>query len=112
MSSQQGLDLRRSIQIVWRHKILVGAVAVLGILVARCVWLSPPADADEHRAGRSPAALAKRTGGSEPEAVRLTPIPLLKSLLRAAIRCFRLRFLISGRLRHSPSFAAKFRSAA
>ena len=43
MSSQQGLDLRRSIQIVWRHKILVGAVAVLGILVAVAYgYLHPP----------------------------------------------------------------------
>ena len=43
MSSQQGLDLRRSIQIVWRHKILVGAVAVLGILVGVAYgYLHPP----------------------------------------------------------------------
>ena len=30
--SQQGVDLRRSVQILWRHKILVGVVVVLGIL--------------------------------------------------------------------------------
>lgn len=43
MSSQQGLDLRRSIQIVWRHKILVGAVVVLGILVGVAYgYLHPP----------------------------------------------------------------------
>jgi capsular polysaccharide biosynthesis protein len=30
--SQQGLDLRRSIQILWRHKILVGVVVLLGML--------------------------------------------------------------------------------
>ncbi len=30
--SQQQLDLRRSVQIVWRHRILVGAVVLLGIL--------------------------------------------------------------------------------
>ena len=43
MSSQQGLDLRRSIQIVWRHKILVGAVVVLGILAGVAYgYLHPP----------------------------------------------------------------------
>ena len=31
--SQQALDLRRSIQIVRRHKVLAGVVAALGILV-------------------------------------------------------------------------------
>ena len=43
MSSQQGLDLRRSIHIVWRHKILVGAVVVLGILAGVAYgYLHPP----------------------------------------------------------------------
>jgi capsular polysaccharide biosynthesis protein len=43
MSSQQGLNLRRSIQIVWRHKILVGAVVVLGILAGVAYgYLHPP----------------------------------------------------------------------
>ena len=42
--SQQGLDLRRSIQIVWRHKILVGAVVVLGMLAGGAyAHLIPPA---------------------------------------------------------------------
>lgn len=41
--SQQGLDLRRSIQIVWRHRILVGAVVVLGILAGVAYgYLNPP----------------------------------------------------------------------
>jgi capsular polysaccharide biosynthesis protein len=41
--SQQGLDLRRSIQIVWRHKLLVGAVMVLGIIAgAAYAYLKPP----------------------------------------------------------------------
>jgi capsular polysaccharide biosynthesis protein len=31
--SQEGLDLRRSIQVIGRHRVLVGAVVVLGILV-------------------------------------------------------------------------------
>jgi capsular polysaccharide biosynthesis protein len=43
MSSQQGLDLRKSIQIVWRHKILVGVVVVLGILAGVAYgYLHPP----------------------------------------------------------------------
>lgn len=41
--NQQGLDLRRSSQIVWRHKILVGAVVVLGILAGGAyAYLNPP----------------------------------------------------------------------
>lgn len=31
--SQQGMDLRRAIKIIWRHKILVAVVMVLGIVV-------------------------------------------------------------------------------
>jgi capsular polysaccharide biosynthesis protein len=41
--SQQGVDLRRSVQILWRHKILVGVVVVLGILAgAAYAKLNPP----------------------------------------------------------------------
>jgi capsular polysaccharide biosynthesis protein len=41
--SQQALDLRRSIQIVWRHKILVGVVMVVGILAGGAyAHLHPP----------------------------------------------------------------------
>jgi capsular polysaccharide biosynthesis protein len=41
--NQQGLDLRRSIKIVWRHKILVGVVVVLGILAGGAyAYLHPP----------------------------------------------------------------------
>jgi capsular polysaccharide biosynthesis protein len=41
--SQQAMDLRRSIQIVWRHKILVGVVVVLGIVVGGgYAKLNPP----------------------------------------------------------------------
>ena len=57
--SQQALDLRRSLQIVRRHKILVGVV---------WRWVSsrapltpaPAADADQHRAGRAPAVSRQR----------------------------------------------------
>jgi capsular polysaccharide biosynthesis protein len=42
--SQQGLDVRRSIQIVWRYKFLVGAVVVLGMLAGGAyAHLKPPA---------------------------------------------------------------------
>jgi capsular polysaccharide biosynthesis protein len=41
--SQQSLDLRRSVQIVRRHKILVGVVAILGLLMgAAYAVLKPP----------------------------------------------------------------------
>ena len=41
--SQQALDLRRSIQIVRRHRLLVGVFVVLGILLG-CAYsvLNPP----------------------------------------------------------------------
>ena len=42
--SQQELDLRRSVQIVRRHKVLVGTLAALGILLgAAYAVLNPPA---------------------------------------------------------------------
>lgn len=41
--SQQAMDLRRSVQIVRRHKILVGIAAGLGLLIgAACAALDPP----------------------------------------------------------------------
>jgi len=41
--SEQGLNLRRSIRIVWRHKILVGATVVLGALAGGAyAHLYPP----------------------------------------------------------------------
>jgi capsular polysaccharide biosynthesis protein len=43
MSNQQGLDLRRSVKIVWRHKILMAAALVLGILAGGAyAHLNPP----------------------------------------------------------------------
>ena len=53
--SQQALDLRRSTQIVRRHKILVGIVVILGILAGGAYAVLNAADAHEHRAGRPPA---------------------------------------------------------
>src|SRR5690242_9458658 len=41
--SQQGMDLRKSIKIVWRHKSLVLVVVVLGILGGGAyAWFEPP----------------------------------------------------------------------
>lgn len=41
--NQQGLDLRRSIKILWRHKILVGVIVVLGIFAGGAyAHLHPP----------------------------------------------------------------------
>ena len=41
--SQQGLDLRRSVQIVRRHKVLVAIMVVLGLVAGRCyTFLHPP----------------------------------------------------------------------
>ena len=41
--SQQGLDLRRSVQIVRRHKVLVGIVVALGLLIGGAyATLNPP----------------------------------------------------------------------
>jgi capsular polysaccharide biosynthesis protein len=46
--SQEALDLRRSLQLVRRHKIIVGAVAVLGLLAGTAfVMLRPPMLASE-----------------------------------------------------------------
>jgi len=68
MSSQQGLDLRRSIQIVWRHKILVGVVVVLGILAGVAYgYLHPPtltSTAQVVLPPPSPSAQAAATGSS------------------------------------------------
>ena len=52
--SQQALDLRRSVQIVRRHKVLVGIVVALGILAGGAYAVLKPADAHEHRADRAP----------------------------------------------------------
>ena len=54
--SQQALDLRRSVQIVRRHKVLVGIVAVLGVAPGRRLRRAGPADAHEHGARRARAA--------------------------------------------------------
>ena len=51
--SEQALDLRRSVQIVRRHRILVGIVAALGLLAGAALRRAPPADAPEQRAGRA-----------------------------------------------------------
>ena len=72
--SEKALDLRRSMQIVRRHKFLVGFVVVLGIARWRCLRRAQAADAHEYRAGRAPgtgerAAISNNTtttGGTDP----------------------------------------------
>ena len=54
--SEQALDLSRSLQIVRRHKIVVGVFAALGLRAWRRVRRAEPADVDEQRA-RCAAAL-------------------------------------------------------
>ena len=49
--SEQALDLRRSLQIVWRHKIIVGIFAAAGPRRGRRVHRAQPADAHEPGAG-------------------------------------------------------------
>ena len=44
--SQQVLDLRRSIQIVRRHRILVGVMVVIGIVIGCAYPVHQAADAD------------------------------------------------------------------
>ena len=48
--SEQALDLRRSVQIVRRHKIIVGIAAALGLARGRRVHRASPADAYEQGA--------------------------------------------------------------
>ena len=71
--SQQAVDLRRSVQLVRRHKILVGSVLLLGIAAGGAYAVVKPAAAHEHRAGRTPATRASSAasggriaGGTDP----------------------------------------------
>ena len=42
--SEQALDLRGSVRIVWRHKVLVALMSLLGLLIGGCLAvLHPPA---------------------------------------------------------------------
>ena len=115
--SQQALDLRRSVQIVRRHKVLVGIVVVLGLLAGGAyAALHPPMltstalvvlpqDA-QIRASRA------AQDGRQQALVRSMPIRPPKWWLQAVIRCFRARCRMSVRPCRSRSCAAKFRSEA
>ena len=109
--SQQALDLRRSIQIVWRHKILVGVVVVLGILAGGAyATLHPPMLTSTALVVLPPPA-QNATGGNRKRCARsLYCNP--RGDCGQQSRCFRPRCLMSVRLCRSPSFAAKFRSEA
>ena len=52
--SQQALDLRRSMQIVRRHKVLVGMVVALGMLGGAAYAVLKPPMLIEYRADRAP----------------------------------------------------------
>jgi capsular polysaccharide biosynthesis protein len=72
--SQQALDLRRSIQIVRRHKILVGAVVLAGILGGGAYTVVSPAEVastalialPQSSLSTEPAATTTTTGGADP----------------------------------------------
>ena len=110
--SQQALDLRRSGQIVRRHKVLVGTLVALGVLGGAAYPALKPADAHQHRARRAPAICASAQTPRPPAPVRPIATQRPKRLLQAAIRCLRRRFLMSARPCHSMSFAATSRSEA
>ena len=86
--SQQALDLRRSMQIVRRHKLLVGIVVVLGIARWRCLRRAQAADAHEYRADRAPGSGERAAANSTAPPPPAEPIPLRqpKRLSRVVIQ--------------------------
>ena len=82
--SQQAVDLRRSIQLVRRHKILVGGVLLLGIAAGGAYAVVKPAAVTSTAlvALPPPAQSEPALSPAEP-----TLIPQLKSSSRAVIRC-------------------------
>ncbi len=92
--SQQALDLRRSIQIVWRHKILVGVVVVLGILAGVAYgYLNPPALTSTALAILPPpspsAQAAAGNGGPDPYTTTQEFIASSNPVLSAALHDIR-----------------------
>ena len=57
--SQETLDLRRSIQIMRRHKLLVGIMVALGILAGGAYAVVQTAHGHEYRAGLAAAVRVK-----------------------------------------------------
>ena len=87
--SQQALDLRRSMQIVRRYKVLVGVVVVLGILAGGAyAVLKPPMLTSTALVAlpglRRPAAWPSQ----QPSPVQPIPSRQPKRLLRIATRCW------------------------
>ena len=71
--SQQALDLRRSIQIVRRHRLLVGIMVALGLLVGGAyAVLNPPMVTSTALVllPQSGQAAAERSGGSRQRCAR------------------------------------------
>ena len=63
--SQETLDLRRSIQIVRRHKLLMGIMVALGILAGGAYAVLKPSYGHEYRAGLAvPAGQAAQSGAA------------------------------------------------
>jgi capsular polysaccharide biosynthesis protein len=76
--SQQALDLRQSLQVAWRHRILVGVVAALGFLAGICfTLLNPPMFMSQALVLLSPATHDTRT-----QIVIASSDPVLENALR------------------------------
>ena len=60
--SQQALDLRRSVQIVRRHKILVGIMVALGLLVGAAYAALHPPMLTQHCAGHPAQSRLRKHG--------------------------------------------------
>ena len=111
--SQQALDLRRSIQIVRRHRILVGVMVVLGLLggVAYAM-LKPPMFTST--ALIALPRLRRTRSRQDGHHYQRRPIPLRrrKWWSRAVIQCFRALCMTSVHRYRSLSCVAKLRSRA
>ena len=109
--SQQALNLRRSVQIVRRHRILVAVAAVLGILAGGAyAKLYPPM--------MTSTALvvlpqpAQSAQGNVDEGTGIDPFTATQEVIAASTRVLSGACPMSAHLFRSSSFARKFRSEA
>lgn len=93
--SEQALDLRSSLRILWRHKVIVAIAAALGLAAGvTFTMLRPPMPASEALVGLPPAASWQIRSevviaGSDPvlgEAIRLIDPPVSLQVLRSRIQ--------------------------
>ena len=115
--SQKALDLRMSMQIARRHKLLVGIVVALGILggVAYAVLKPPMLSSTALVALQEPRARSRQTAAAAaaaPPPAEPTPLRQPKRLSRVVIRCSWTHCPMSVHPRRSTSSATMFRSAA